>query len=122
MVSSAGRDEQQVLQDAARQVERLRVPRAVFRGVLKIAAARGSELPQPEAFTQVHCRDVSAKGFSFLHAEPPLETELVVALAIGGLTRFLAARVIHSAATVTDEGVQFMVGCAFTGRLETPDS
>jgi hypothetical protein len=98
--------------------ERRRHARATFRGLQRIAPFSEGRFPPSNAFRQVSCHGISSGGFSFFQSEPPLEREFVVALTIGGTVKCFKARVIHAQATYTDEGLKFLVGCAFAGRIE----
>ena len=53
-------------------------------------------------------------------SHPPLVQSLVVALVINGKVKYLTATVVRSVATITDDGLKFLIGCSFTGRLESP--
>ena len=100
--------------------ERRRFPRAAFRGVERIAPYVNGRFPQQNEFRQVQCHDISVGGFSFFMSHPPLVQTLVVALIINGQTKYLTAHVVRSVATITDEGLKFLIGCSFTGRLQSP--
>ena len=99
------------------KVDRRRHPRAAFRGLQRIAPYAGT-FPKSNEFRQVSCHGISSGGFSFYQQEPPLEREFIVALTIGGQVKHFKARHVHAEATYTDDGLKFLVGCAFTGRIE----
>lgn len=111
-------DDRNELNAYQRPTERRRHPRAAFRGLQRIAPYREGRMPPPSEFRQVACQSISAGGFSFFQKEPLIEREFVVTLTIGGQPKHFKARVVHAEATFTEDGLQFLVGCAFAGRIE----
>jgi hypothetical protein len=86
-----------------------------FRYLQRVAPFDGQSLPEADAFFQVHCHDLSPQGFSFLAAEVPACTALVVAL---GKEPYIhvVARVVRVSDKRANDGLH-LIGCQFERRL-----
>lgn len=97
--------------------ERRTSPRRVYNYRQRIAPIFDGQLPTPDDFYDVACRDISAGGFAFVFDRPPEFESLVVELGSGESASRLAAQVMR-VRPLTEEGEEgYLVGCRFTGRI-----
>lgn len=71
----------------------------------------GGRLPDPAAFREVRCFDLSATGFSYLSPTAPESGDLVIVLGTSPNLTYFKAEVVH-------ERPYRLIGCQFTGRVE----
>lgn len=126
--------------------ERRGTSRKPFRVVQRIAQAVGRTVPEQAAFFPVKCHDLSTRGFSFVAKRRPQSKSIVLALGTPPDELYLAAEIkhctevlVHASGKVevleeqdsetglegrSEDGAELylMVGCEFTGRLESEDS
>jgi len=102
----------------ARQRERRGGDRRPYECLQLVAPYRDEKLPDQSQFIRVQCQDLSAGGFSYLVPEAPDYQHLIVALGAVPFT-FLIAQVMRHATVVHGDASEFLVGCRFTGRIET---
>src|SRR5215475_11970450 len=82
-----------------------------------VAPCLGKNVPPAKMFKEVECQDLSTAGFSFLAAEPPQHSKLVVALGPRDALQYVQADVV-TCSRVDDGPVRrFLVGCHFTRRM-----
>lgn len=110
----------------------------------RIAKWDGSQFPDPEQFVPVQCLDLTRGGVSFLVADEPRFSTLVVEFGVPSQTLYVAAHVVRTAPVVRfpsgqvkqvngfddpaarigpngEQGVpMYLVGCRFTRRLRRP--
>jgi len=82
-----------------------------------VAPYDGESLPRQDEFRPERCNDLSSSGFSFLTAQRPANSKVVVAL---GQVPFLffVADIVHVHEVESEQGQEFLVGCSFLNRLE----
>jgi PilZ domain len=98
--------------------ERRRHARFPFRAVQRIAPYSQGKMPPATAFSSVECHDLSCGGLSYYLNQPPIANDIVVALTIRGEVKYLSAQIVRTIATLTAEGLTYLVGCRFVGRLD----
>jgi hypothetical protein len=76
------------------------------------------ELPTPDAFRDVLCRDIASRGFAFWLPTPPDFSSLVVALGSDGAVKYVLAEVVHCTSVQHGDQTTYLVGCRFTGRVD----
>jgi hypothetical protein len=82
-----------------------------------VAPCLGKNVPPAKMFKEVECHDLSTAGFSFLAAEPPQHSKLVVALGQREAPQYVQADVV-TCSRVDDGPVRrYLVGCHFTRRM-----
>jgi PAS domain S-box-containing protein len=92
-------------------------PRRTFRCRQRIAPTFGGQLPGPDDFFEVECKDISAGGIAIrLNCPPDFET-LVVALGKPPRESYVSARVVRCAPAGRDGEAGYVVGCCFTGKV-----
>ncbi|HEX3997086.1 MAG TPA: PilZ domain-containing protein [Pirellulales bacterium] len=75
--------------------------------------------PQPEAFRQIRCHDISRGGISYFSDRPLLDEFLIVGLAAAAEMIYLKCRVANCVRVDQASGA-FRVGCEFIERIELP--
>jgi PilZ domain len=100
--------------------ERRRHARSAFNATQRVAPYTNGQVPPLTAFRSVECHDLSCGGLSYFLNQPPLAKEVVLALTIRGEVKFFSARIVRTVGTLTPDGLKFLVGCQFVGRLQ-PD-
>ena len=125
--------------------ERRCISRKPFGVVQRIAQAAGRKVPEQATFFPVKCRDLSTRGFSFIVKRRPQFKSIVLELGTPPDEIYLAAEIrhytevlVHASGKVevlqrqdsetgfegpSEDGAEpwVMVGCEFTGRLESED-
>jgi len=97
--------------------ERRTSPRRVYNYRQRIAPISDGQLPTPDDFYDVVCRDISAGGFAFVLDRPPEFESLVVELGLGDSASRFIGQVVR-VLPLTEEGEEgYLVGCRFTGRI-----
>lgn len=99
------------------RTERRQHERRPYSQVQWIAPYAGGRPPDQSMFKEVKCHDVSAGGFSYLLAEPPLYDSLVVELGAKPDSIYLTASVVRHEQVAWGKTPLFLVGCRFTGRV-----
>jgi diguanylate cyclase len=99
--------------------DRRRRKRLAYRRTQFVAPYSGQGKPDLQAFRQVQVRDISQTGFSFFAREAPETPFLVAALGDAPKITYLTAEVAHTTQISTGDTSAFLVGCRFTGRVET---
>ena len=97
--------------DDRRQHQRLACPY-----VQKIAPIVDDNLPDLDDFFEVQGKDISARGFAFLLAEPTEHSQFVIAFGAPPSRVYLIASVVHVTRTRTDGQDMYIVGCCYQGR------
>ena len=87
-----------------------------------IAPYDGENTPDPSAYLQVECRDISTNGVSFYFPTKPSFQSIAVLLKGTEEPLHLVAKVVNSRPIDSDERSQYLIGCQFTGRLPTPSA
>ena len=87
-------------------------------GVQRIAPYEEGKLPDPAAFRDVMCQDISTTGFAFLAPERPPYDRLVVELGSGKKRKLMTAIVKNCVAAGAESDHLFRVECVFTGRID----
>jgi hypothetical protein len=82
-----------------------------------VAPMLGGELPAPDQFEAVHCRDLSRKGFSYFSDDHPDAPMLVAALGNPPSLRFFVAKVTRSPIASRDGKVGYQIECEFVSKL-----
>jgi PAS domain S-box-containing protein len=98
--------------------ERRKRPRRSFAYFQRMAATHDGRIPPLRTFRRVQCLDISAGGFSFLSSVTPTDNDYVVALGNPPVVIHVAARLIHVTPTLYEGQPMYLVGCAYTGRLD----
>lgn len=101
--------------DADRRSER----RRPFARRLRVAPLDDKTLPGEEAFVTVMSRDISARGLAFYVESPPAAQGFLIELGTGEHEFCLTASVQHVTLDQTSDVRRFLVGCKFTGRVES---
>lgn len=91
-----------------------------FPRVQSIAPYVNGQLPSPNMFYAVQCRDLTSGGLSFWLPNPPEFSTLVVALGGEENVKHLTAEVVHTTKIERDGKSMYLVGCRFLGRVEIP--
>lgn len=91
-------------------------PRRAYPYVQLMAPYSNGQLPPPDQFREVQCRDIGAGGFSFFAPGLSAEADVVVAFGAGESLTYLTARRIHATPTSRDGQSCYIVGCRYTGR------
>jgi hypothetical protein len=68
---------------------------------------------------KVQCHDISRNGIAFYWPEQPDFVHLCLGLGANGNLTWVKAQVVHSR-RIEDQETRYLVGCAFTERLDTP--
>jgi hypothetical protein len=97
-------------------VDRRKHPRIAYPYVQRIAPWTHGERPEPDAFTYVRCKDISASGFSYYGDEPPESDSFVMALGIPPLVTYVIAKIVHVTYVEDDGPDRCVVGCKYVGR------
>ncbi len=103
---------------SSRRGERRRRPRRSFAYFQRIAPTSDGRIPPLRTFRRVQCMDISGGGFSFLSSVMPTDTDYVVALGSPPVVIHVAAHVAHVTPTDYEGQPMYVVGCAYTGRLD----
>jgi hypothetical protein len=98
--------------------ERRGAKRFSFPVVQMMAHYDRNGLPSRDQFQQVRCQDISSSGISFLWPRVPEFEYIVINLETSGPPIHLTARVTSVRPAPNQPG-QLLVGCQFTGRLNT---
>lgn len=93
--------------------------RCSYRCIQRLAPCSGDQVPELSEFREVVCQDLSAGGFSYLSDVTPATETLAVELGQAPVLIYVTARVIHVSEVRTDGERQYLIGCRFTGRLES---
>lgn len=101
----------------ARPENRVQARRA-FPYIQTVAPILDDQLPNLKDFREVRCRDISARGFSFLLREPPGFDQVVAAFGAASSRIFLTAKVVHVSPFKYDDRDMHLVGCQYTGRAD----
>lgn len=96
--------------------------RKTYQCVQRLAPLVTGRTPPLSEFAGVKCQDLSPGGFSFLCAQPPEHETYVVELGKPPVLIYVTARVVHVSELRAGVQVQFLVGCRFTGRLNSDGS
>lgn len=99
--------------------ERRRRPRRSYPYMQMIAPIIDGKLPARDQFFEIKCNDVAAGGFSFVSPQPPSFESVVVALGIPPKITCLIAQVAHVTRIKHDGQRMFLIGCSYTGRMES---
>ncbi len=75
--------------------ERRNHPRETFSAIHKVAPYDGKRLPQPSDFADIRCHDLARGGLSYLSANRPASTDLIVAFGVPPDITCVEARVVH---------------------------
>lgn len=114
--------------------DRRRPDRAAYQAQARIALPRDEGIPPETEFFEVHCRDLTRRGFAFLLPYRPEFTRLVVCFGTPPDAIYVAARVVHCAEVVQRPSGEIekrdaqaaadrsgkplvLVGCEFVERL-----
>ena len=103
--------------EAADYQDQRRNRRLPFEFRQRMAPMYGTEMPGPEEFTEVFCRDISRGGISFYAEEEPRHPTIMFELGTYPNKRFLVAKVVHITPTEADAKAKYVVGCQFVGRV-----
>ena len=98
--------------------ERRRHARFAFHAIQHVAPYIHGEIPPATAFRSVTCHDISCGGLSYYLNQPPIVNDIVLALTIRGEVKYLSAHIVRTIATLTADGLMYLVGCQFVGRLD----
>jgi PAS domain S-box-containing protein len=98
--------------------DRRKRPRRTFAYYQRIAPTIDGRIPPLRMFRRVQCLDISAGGFSFLSSVMPTDTDYVVALGNPPVVIHVAAKVAHVTQTDYEGQLMYLVGCAYTGRVD----
>lgn len=98
--------------------ERRRHTRFAFHATQQVAPYVHGKIPPATAFRPVDCHDISCGGLSYYLNQPPLVNDIVLALTIRGEVKYLSAHIVRTTATLTTDGLKYLVGCRFVGRLD----
>lgn len=93
--------------------------RRSYRCIQRLAPCTGDQVPELSEFREVVCQDLSAGGFSYLSSSTPDTETLAVELGRAPVLIYVTARVIHVSEVRSDGERQYLIGCRFTGRLES---
>ncbi|HEV3003652.1 MAG TPA: PilZ domain-containing protein [Pirellulales bacterium] len=92
------------------------------RCIQRIAPCVDGRLPVLAAFREVECQDLSAGGFTCLLPEPPEIETMAVELGAPPVLIYVTARVVHVSESRLGEEIKYLVGCRFTGRLDSNEA
>ena len=92
--------------------------RSRFNHTQSIAPCVNGQIPAPDAFHDVLCRDLACSGFSFWLPAPPDYSSLVVAFRSDGAVKHVLAEVVHSTPVQHNGQTAYLVGCRFTSRVD----
>jgi len=98
--------------------ERRRHTRFAFHAIQQVAPYIHGQIPPATAFRPVGCHDISCGGLSYYLNQPPIVKDIVLALTIRGEVKYLSANIVRTTATLTGDGLKYLVGCRFLGRLD----
>lgn len=102
------------------QRERRASPRRAYPYVQLIAPIIDNQLPDPESFREVMCRDISSGGVSFLSRVKLTHDRYVIAFGTPPLLTYVTAEVVHQTPMMIDNRPQIVIGCRYTGRIQYP--
>jgi hypothetical protein len=100
------------------QSDRRNEDRKDYDCVQLIAPYEPGHLPAASEFRRVRCQDLSPGGLSYVDNQLPNTKSLVVLLGPAPFI-FLTAEVAHHTVTQTDNGKEYLIGCRFTGRIDS---
>jgi hypothetical protein len=83
-----------------------------------IAPYEAGHLPAASEFRRVHCQDLSPGGLSYVDNQLPNTKSVLVLLGPAPFI-FLTAEVAHHTVAQTDNGKEYLIGCRFTGRIDS---
>jgi hypothetical protein len=92
-------------------------PRMVFPFKQLVAPLIGGQMPWPEDFIEVECRDISQSGISLFLKRPPGYKELVICLGPDDSQIQMLAQVVRVQELESDDRHGFAVGCQFLRRM-----
>jgi hypothetical protein len=98
--------------------ERRQHARFPFQVTQRVAPYVNGEIPPAAAFRPVECYDISCSGFSYYLTKPPMVKEIVLALVIRAEVKYLKAVIVHTNAVCGADGLMYLVGCRFMGRID----
>lgn len=101
---------------AAAPANRRTSERRAYRRRQLIAPYDGIRSPDAGEFRPLDCEDLSERGLAYYECEAPTYRQLVLALGPAPF-RFIVAEVARFKPVKRPEGVRYLVGCRFTGRL-----
>lgn len=90
--------------------------RRPFRRRQLIAPYDGTRPPDAGEFRALDCEDLSERGLAYYELEVPTYRQLVIALGPAPF-RFITAEVARFMPVRRPEGLRYLVGCKFLGRL-----
>ena len=84
-----------------------------------VAPVVNGRMPNKEQLRDVMCRDLSTSGISFYASQPPESDQLLVRLTTSHRVTYLTAQVAHCRPIADGGDAAFIVGCRFTGRVDS---
>jgi PAS domain S-box-containing protein len=97
--------------------ERRKRPRRSFPYRQRVAPIVDGELPRPEQFVEIDCKDIGVGGFSYVAPAPPQSESLVVELGNPPEVTRMIAQIAHVTRVELDGTKQYLIGCSYSGRV-----
>ncbi|HEY4761383.1 MAG TPA: hypothetical protein VIH42_12450 [Thermoguttaceae bacterium] len=93
-------------------------PRKDFPCTQRIAPMHGKDLPLPDEYINVECKNISCGGIAFYAKRRPGCKHFSVALGQKPAITMLIAQVVHISEVECNNQRMYLVGCKFIDRIE----
>ena len=100
--------------------EKRKSKRVAYEITMQIAPYDGTIVPDADEFQPVVTRDLSPTGISFYTSAEPTTDQIVLMIGDHRQPSYITARIVRSQQGYYQRKRQYLVGCAFTGRIDTP--
>jgi len=100
--------------------DRRRAERTSFPYDQSLAPCDGDQLPAADDFAKIRCRDISAKGFSYIVNRPPEFKQAIVAFGTEPKLIHMRVEIIHVSYLPELDAGKYLVGCHFLGKVQLP--
>jgi hypothetical protein len=104
--------------DGRRKHEKRKSARVPYQITIQAAPFDLVHVPTPRQFHPVVTRDLSTTGISFYATIKPATDHIVLMLGDRSNPTYLTAQIVRFQQGYYQRKRQFLVGCAFTGRIE----
>ena len=102
--------------------EKRKSKRVAYEITMQIAPYDGTTLPDADDFQPVVTRDLSPTGISFYTPAEPTADQIVLMVGDHRQPSYVTARVVRSQQGYYQRKRQYLIGCAFTGRIDAPQT